>query len=176
MWRNLDLRLPGSRQIFTVTNTSGFNPLSEEEAVESGDLNGIEKAVLREAELMAAQFRRTFPRFADRVFVQNRSWDKNRDAKEAKKIQDRLKEQKKKKISIKKEFSLISYKPNGLNQIKKILGEIKDVELKYVSAGNYILKSESGDPKHADNLLKKILENIENDAKKNGLIFSIKKE
>ena len=114
--------------------------------------------------------------FCERVKEDVKELEKLVDKDEAKKIQDRLKEQKKKKISIKKEFSLISYKPNGLNQIKKILGEIKDVELKYVSAGNYILKSESGDPKHADNLLKKILENIENDAKKNGLIFSIKKE
>ena len=31
--------------VFTVTNTAGFKPLSEEEAVESGDLNGIEKPV-----------------------------------------------------------------------------------------------------------------------------------
>ena len=92
----------------------------------------------------------------------------------AEKILNILKTQKKKKIALKKEFSLTTSKPNGLELIKNILGQIKEAEVKYISAGKYFLKKESADIKTADNKLKKILEEIEKKAKKLDMEFSIK--
>ena len=76
------------RVIFTVTNTAGSDPLSEEDAIASRDFEGAGKPMLSEAEYMRRKFISIFPRFADRAHVQDRSWDTNRDAKEAKKIQN----------------------------------------------------------------------------------------
>lgn len=92
----------------------------------------------------------------------------------AKKILDILKTQKEKKVFIKREFSLTTTKPNGLKLIKDILGKIKGAEVKYLSAGKYTLKTESGDLKTADNKLKEIIKEIEKKAKKQGMEFSMK--
>jgi len=96
--------------------------------------------------------------------------------KDAKKILDILKIQKQKKYIIKKEILLTAKNPNGLELIKKILGKIKDVEIKYLSAGRYTLKTESNNPKTADNKLKEIIKNIGEQAKKQGLEFSTKEK
>jgi translation initiation factor 2 alpha subunit (eIF-2alpha) len=90
------------------------------------------------------------------------------------KILEILKSQKQRKVEIKKEFALKTNKPNGI--IKEILGSIKDIQVKYISAGKYYLKIEAGDPKKADNKLREILEEIEKKAKKQGLEFSIKEK
>lgn len=74
--------------IFTVTNTAGSRPLSEEEGLESGDIDGIGKPVPSEARLMAVRFGQIYPHLADRVSVQERSWDTNRDAKETRRLID----------------------------------------------------------------------------------------
>ena len=60
--------------------------------------------------------------------------------------------------------------------IKNILTNIKEVETKYISAGKYSIKTESDDIKTADNKLKKILKNIEEKAKQQGMEFSIKEK
>lgn len=74
--------------IFTVTNTAGSRPLSEEEGLESGDTDGIGKTVPSEARLMAARFGKIYPNLANRVKVQEESWDTNRDAIETRRLID----------------------------------------------------------------------------------------
>ncbi len=95
---------------------------------------------------------------------------------DSKKILKILKAQKQKKAIIKKEISLITTKPNGLGLIKNILGKIKEAEIKYISAGKYTIKTESTDPKTADNKLKKIISEIEKKAKQQGVDFNIKEK
>jgi len=73
------------------------------------------------------------------------------EKKDAQKILDILKSQKKKKTVLKKGFSLKSMNSNGITQIKGILGNIKDADVKYISAGNFIIKAESEDLKKTDN-------------------------
>jgi len=95
---------------------------------------------------------------------------------DAKKILNILNSQKQKSYTVKKEMGLISNNSNGLELIKKILSEIKDVEIKYMSAGKYILKTEGENLKTADSKAKKIISEIEEKAKKNKLDFSIKEK
>jgi len=82
-----------------------------------------------------------------------------------------LEAQKPKKISVKKEILLKSNEINGLASIKEILGEIKKIEIKYISNGKYSLKSESEDPKKTDQQLKEVIKNIEKKAKKHKMEF-----
>ncbi|HJX50025.1 MAG TPA: hypothetical protein VJ438_01045 [Candidatus Nanoarchaeia archaeon] len=90
------------------------------------------------------------------------------------KILEILNAQKKKIVSIKKEFSMKSFKPNGITLIKKILEPIKNVEIKYISAGRYSIKAESEDLKKTSQTLKEILEKIGEEAKKCGIEFDVK--
>ena len=98
------------------------------------------------------------------------------EKKDYQKIIEILEAQKPKKKIIKKEIMLTSTNPNGLNQIKEILGKIKDIEIKYISGGKYSLRTESEDPKKADNHLQEILKDIEKKAKKQDMKFSILKK
>ncbi|MDP2628402.1 MAG: hypothetical protein Q8P15_00715 [Nanoarchaeota archaeon] len=93
----------------------------------------------------------------------------------AKRILEILKAQKQKKYIVKKEIILKSTNPEGVDLIKKIL-DINEVEIKYISAGRYILKKESGDLKTADNSLKETILKIEKEAKKQEMDFSIKEK
>ena len=92
------------------------------------------------------------------------------------KILDIIKIQKQKKAIIKKEIFLTTTKPNGLSLIKEILGNLNGVEVKYISAGKYSLKTEANEPKTADNRLKESLKEIEEKAKKSDIKFSIKEK
>jgi translation initiation factor 2 alpha subunit (eIF-2alpha) len=92
----------------------------------------------------------------------------------AKKIIEILKSQKKKKVSIKKEFLLSSAKPNGVELIKEIAGSQKKVEIKYIAAGRYSIKSEAPNPKSAEQAINEVLSEIEKAAKKAGVDFSVK--
>ena len=96
--------------------------------------------------------------------------------KDAEKILDILKSQKIKKAIIKKEFFLTSTEPNGLEIIKDILGHAKDLEIKYLSAGNYSIKKESENAKTADHEIKEFLSEIEKKSKQKGFSFSIKEK
>jgi translation initiation factor 2 subunit 1 len=89
------------------------------------------------------------------------------------KILEILNSQKEKKAIVKKEISLKITAPNGLELIKEILGDVKDIDIKYVSAGKYSLKTESENKKNADKKLKELIDNIEKNAKKIGAEFSI---
>ena len=99
---------------------------------------------------------------------------------DSEKILDIIKSQKQKKIIIKKEISLITIRPNGLELIKNILTakKIRDEEINvsYLAAGRYIIKTESSDPKTADNKLKEIISEIEKQAKEQELNFSVKEK
>jgi len=96
--------------------------------------------------------------------------------KDSQKIIDILKTQKKKIVVVKKELSLTTKKPDGLSLIKEILGDLKEIKVKYISAGRYTLETESTDPKKADQKLKNTISDIETGAKKQGLKFSIKEK
>ncbi len=96
------------------------------------------------------------------------------DKKDSAKILEILNSQKKKKAILKKEFSLKSANPNGITLIKKILENISDAEIKYISAGNFIIKAESDELKKTDNKIKAILEEISEKAKKENMQFSVK--
>ena len=92
----------------------------------------------------------------------------------SKRIIQIISKEKTKKLIIKKEFSLTSTKPNGLELIKELLGDIKDFEINYLSAGKFSVKTQSEDPKKEEKKLKIILENVEKMAKEKGMEFSIK--
>lgn len=93
-----------------------------------------------------------------------------------KKVIEILNTQKKKKTSLKKEISLKAPIDNGLEVIKELLGNIKDVDVKYIAAGRYILKTEAEDVKKADQELTVIITNLEKQAKNRGVEFSITKK
>ncbi len=96
--------------------------------------------------------------------------------KEADKILEIVNSQKKKKAIIKKEIHLTTTKSNGLEEIKNILGKIKDAEIKYVSAGKYSIKTEADDLKAADNKIKDIVIQIEKQIKGNDFEFELKEK
>lgn len=95
---------------------------------------------------------------------------------DSKKILDIINAQKQKKIIVKKEIYLRTNKPNGLELIKNILKKIKDIDINYISAGRYSIKTESSDPKTADNRLREIIMNIEKKAKQEAMEFRIKEK
>ena len=94
----------------------------------------------------------------------------------AKRIAQILSKQKIKKSIIKKEFGLTSIKPNGLELIRELLGNIKDFEINYLAAGKFSIKIQSEDPKKEEKKLRIILENVEKEAKEKGMEFSIKEK
>lgn len=89
----------------------------------------------------------------------------------SKKIIEIISAQKQKKVIIKKEISLKTLTPNGIERIKDLL---KGLDVKYIAAGKYLISSESDNPKTADNNLKKICEDLEKKAKKLEIEFSVK--
>lgn len=92
----------------------------------------------------------------------------------SKRILDAVSSQKKKIFQIKKEITLHSAEPDGVDLIKKLLNSAKNAEIKYISAGRYSIKTESKDPKFADNEIKKIIESIEENARQKGAVFAVK--
>src|SRR3989339_149207 len=90
------------------------------------------------------------------------------------KILEILKSQKQKTITLKKELLITTSAPNGLELIKNILGEIKNAEIKYISAGKYSIQTEDENIKSADNKLKTIIEDLEKKTKKQNMEFSVK--
>lgn len=95
---------------------------------------------------------------------------------DSKKILKIIDAQKQKKAIIKKEISLTTTESNGLELIKNIFKDITNAEIKYISAGRYVLQTESTDIKTADKNLKEILKNIEKKAKNENISFSIKEK
>ena len=93
-----------------------------------------------------------------------------------KKIVDILKTQKQKKAVLKKEIFMSTAKPNGIELIKNLLKMIKETEVKYSSSGKYSLKRKSEDIKKADHEFKNTLAELEKEARKKGVEFSIIKK
>ena len=96
--------------------------------------------------------------------------------KESEKILEILSSQKQKKATLKKEIMLFSYEPNGVKLIKNLIGRAKNVNVSYISAGKYSIKSESEDVKSADKKIQEFIEEIKDYAKKNKLVFEIKEK
>lgn len=92
----------------------------------------------------------------------------------SKKILEILKKQKTKKLIIKKQITLKTKSPNGIQEIKEIFSQIKNAEIKYISAGKYTIKVESSDLKKADQELTNILKDIEEKTKKSNIEFEFK--
>lgn len=90
---------------------------------------------------------------------------------ELKKIIEILQSQKKKKAEVKQEIKLSTTKPNGIQLIKELL---KGLNVKYLAAGKYVITSEAGDLKSADNQLRKTLEEMEKKARKLEVEYSVK--
>jgi len=92
---------------------------------------------------------------------------------DAEKILEVLKTEKKRNFIITKEISLKTSHPEGLEKIKKTFEGLENVDVKYISAGKYALRTESEDAKKADNYLKSIIAEIEKRAKKEEFQFEI---
>ncbi len=92
---------------------------------------------------------------------------------DSEKVLEILKTQKPKKAIIKKEFFLTTTLPNGLEKIKSILKKIKEVDIRYISAGKYSIKTESENAKEADNKLKGIINEIGKESKQKNISFSM---
>lgn len=90
------------------------------------------------------------------------------------KILEILEKQSSKTAIITKTFSLKSAKPDGLLLLKEVIAEVKDAQVKYISAGKYSITAESEDAKKADNRIKEIFEGLEETAKKKGMEFKAK--
>ena len=94
----------------------------------------------------------------------------------ADKLLNILKTQKQKTYIIRKSIILKTIKPDGALLIKEIFSKTKDVEVNYISAGKYLLKSASAYPKKAENILKENIQEIEKNAKNLGLEFNVKEK
>jgi len=96
--------------------------------------------------------------------------------KESVKIIEILNSQKEKKAILKKEITLKSFAPEGLEAIKEILGNVKKADVRYISAGKYLIKAESNSMKESDKIIKEIEEQIEKSAKKRGAEFIVQEK
>jgi translation initiation factor 2 alpha subunit (eIF-2alpha) len=95
---------------------------------------------------------------------------------DSKKILNILQEQKKKNAIIKKIILLRTQEPNGIELIKEILKKPDNIEIKYLAAGKYSLKTENEDIKKGDNELKSFIEKVEKKAKELGVYFELKEK
>jgi translation initiation factor 2 alpha subunit (eIF-2alpha) len=97
------------------------------------------------------------------------------------KITSIIKEKKSKETVIVQKFALSTKLSNGITIIKKIIAEAskavsENLEVSYIAAGKYMIKIKTKDPKHGDQQLRKMLEIIESEAKKQGCTFLIEKD
>ena len=90
------------------------------------------------------------------------------------KVLEILNTQKKKTVFLKKEIELTTTSPNGLTLIKELLGNSKEVEIKYIAAGKYSIKREDSDIKQAAMKIKEVVEGIEAAGKENGVEINYK--
>ncbi len=96
---------------------------------------------------------------------------------ECKRIIDIISKEKEKKAIIKKQITLTTEQNNGLKKIKEILNiktEKNQLKIIYLGSGKYSLKLIGTDYKELNNQMKKIIEQIENNAKKEKIEIEIK--
>ncbi len=92
---------------------------------------------------------------------------------EADKIIEILSSSKTKTSILKRKVSLFSKQPQGISLIKDFFNSFKEVSPKYISAGKYSIEIEGSSTKEAGQKLKKIEIDMEKEAKKRHLEFSI---
>jgi translation initiation factor 2 alpha subunit (eIF-2alpha) len=93
----------------------------------------------------------------------------------AKRVLEIISEKEGKERMISKKFILRSESGSGLSEIKEIL-DVKDAEIHYLGSSLFSISVFSKDIKEADNNLLKILEEIENKAKKKKLLFEVREK
>jgi translation initiation factor 2 alpha subunit (eIF-2alpha) len=93
--------------------------------------------------------------------------------KEAEIICKILGEKKEKKVQVKKEFLFSTSSPEGINLIRRILSSDK---ITYLAAGRFLIKVEAEDYKKANLEVQKILQDIQDKAKKEKADFSVKEK
>jgi translation initiation factor 2 alpha subunit (eIF-2alpha) len=93
--------------------------------------------------------------------------------KNADKIIEILSAQKEKNAVLKREVMLRTNAPNGLETIKSILGSVTGAEVRYISAGKYMIRAESKSAKDSDRAIKEAGDTIERLAKSRQAEFSI---
>ncbi len=77
------------------------------------------------------------------------------------------KKHKEKVYEMRAELRLICYRPDGIEVIKKALSRAGDgLEVKYISAPNYLLVGRGGDPKKLENLVREKAEEIVKETQK----------
>ena len=145
----------------------------KQEKNSKGILKGILKDKAKEI-IKKIKEKETVYEFLQNVKENPKELEKLVDKKDANKILEILNSQKEKKVFVKKQIKLSTTKPNGLELIKKVLGKLKEVEIKYISAGKYSIKKEGTNIKKADHELKDILKELEKKAKENQMEFSLK--
>lgn len=85
----------------------------------------------------------------------------------AEKVIETIKKRRTEKVyELKAKMKLICYKPDGMEVIKKALSRAKDLEVRYISAPNYVLVGHGKDPKRLENLVKGTAEEIAKDIQK----------
>ena len=92
------------------------------------------------------------------------------------KIMKIILEQKIKKRIIKKTISLKTQNSRGIYLLKEILEGSKDIEIKYLSAGQYSLKIETEDGKKGELQMKTFIEELEDKAKSKGVELELKEK
>lgn len=113
--------------------------------------------------------------FMEEAKEESKNLEKIAGKEQTKKILEIINKQRQKKAIIQKEFSLKMNNQNGISIIKKIL-DVKNAEIRYISAGKYFIRVESKDLKSANTEINQILECIEKSAKKERGEFKIKEK
>jgi len=82
-----------------------------------------------------------------------------------------------KEFVFKSEITMKTTRPDGIEAIKSVLLEAQKngLDIKYISAPNYLIKFKTKDAKKGSKDFDKLLEKISTDAKKNGIEVNIKK-
>ncbi len=119
--------------------------------------------------------RETLYEFLQKIKEDSKELEKLIGKKDSEKIMNILEKQKTKKQKLKKEIKLTTTSEQGIKKIKEILGNHKGVNVKYISAGKYILESEGEDIKKLDNFLKETIQEIEKKAKSSEFEFEVAK-
>lgn len=97
------------------------------------------------------------------------------------KIAKILREKKSKETTLGKKFSLSCKNSDGILVIKDVIaqaikdGKCKSCDITYISAGNYIIKTKTKDPKQGDQQIENFIEKLSELAKKQNCLFNVKK-
>ena len=168
--RNIDLSL---RRVSAKEKKEVMDEWREEQNFE-GVLKGILKEKAQDI-IEKITSESTLLEFFEEAKVNSKELEKLVGKENTLKIVSIVSKQKVKAIVLKKEISLKTTSPNGLELIKKILTIDKEnVEVQYIAAGRYVLKLKAPDFKQGNTQVQKIVQEMEEQAKKENLEISIK--